>query len=119
MKETQQAFVNINRATIAELTTLQGIGPGLAKRIIENRPYEKIDDLIRVPGIKEAKLQELKPFIRLEEKKTKPAPLATELGETETFVFLEDRNERQDALLIILGGFILGLMIIMLRRSNR
>jgi len=132
MNESQKPLVDINRASLIELTTLRGIGPGLARRIIDHRPYEKIDDLMLVPGIKEAKLLEIKPFICLKEKESKPAPektgaksqkrtdsQATKLGETETFVFLEDRNERQDALLILFGGFILGLIILMLRRTKR
>jgi len=132
MPESQFTAVDVNQATLIELTTVRGIGPGLAERIIENRPYATLDDLVRVPGINSTKLLALKPFITLEEKKAKPAPRktapeplttgaahVTNLGETETFVFLEDRNERQDALLIIFGGFILGLIILMLRRTNR
>jgi len=42
----------------------------------------------------------------------------TKVGETEAFVFLEDKNDRQDALLIIFGGFILGLIILLLRRRE-
>lgn len=132
MTEPQETSVDINRATLMALTTIRGIGPGLAQRIIDHRPYAKVEDLVQVPGINETKLLTLKPFIKVEQKKTRPAPQKTppqpqpesaphfsKLGETETFVFLEDRNERQDALLIIFGGFILGLIIVMLRRSNR
>jgi len=43
----------------------------------------------------------------------------SKFGSTEAFVFLEDPNERQDALLIIFGGFIIGLIIILLRRRNK
>lgn len=132
MTEAHETSLDLNRATLLALTTIRGIGPGLAQRIIDHRPYAKIEDLIRVPGINEIKLQTLKPFVKIEEKKTRPAPREktsqpqpegaahmTKLGNTETFVFLEDRNERQDALLMIFGGFILGLIILMLRRSTR
>jgi competence protein ComEA len=132
MKEPNETSVDINRASLLALTTIHGIGPGLAERIIDHRPYEKIEDLVRVPGINETKLLTLKPFVTVQAKKPTPAHRKTipqpqlegaahmtKLGETETFVFLEDRNERQDALLIIFGGFILGLIILMLRRSNR
>lgn len=131
MTESQHTPLDINQASLIELTTIRGIGPGLAERIIANRPFAEIDDLVRVPGINDIKLQALKPFIMLVEKKAKPATPKTtsqpqtaraahmtRFGNTETFVFLEDRNERQDALLIIFGGFILGLIILMLRRSN-
>ena len=132
MTETKFTPVDINRASLDELVTISGIGPGLAKGIIEMRPYYQIDDLVRVPGINSIKLASLKPFITVQEKQVKSAlvkpPIQVEpisagpvakLGNTEAFVFLEDRNERQDALLIIFGGFIFGLIILMLRRSSR
>ena len=132
MTESNITLVNINHASIDELPTIRGIGENLAQRIIENRPYAKLRELVRVPGINEIKLTTLIPFITLGEKKVEPATRKTSpqpksngaahmttVGNTETFVFLEDRNERQDALLIILGGFILGLIILLLRRSSR
>lgn len=47
--------VNINIATTAELEMLPGIGPALARRIIEDRdahgPFQTLDALDRVKGI--------------------------------------------------------------------
>ncbi len=43
--------VNVNAAEHKVLTALPGIGQGLAHRIIEGRPYAKVDDLLRVKGI--------------------------------------------------------------------
>ncbi len=128
----RQLLVDINHASIEELTTINGIGQSLAKRIIDNRPFEALHDLVNIPGISETKLASLMPYItvssaihsdlstdrqrpNLDEREDKP--VAT-LGETEAFLFLEDRNERQDALLIIFGGFILGLIILLLRRAK-
>lgn len=49
------AGVNINTATQAELQTLQGIGPGKAKAIInyrnKNGLFKSVDDLEKVEGI--------------------------------------------------------------------
>ena len=49
------AGVNINTATQAELETLQGIGPGKAKAIIDyrtkNGAFKSVDDLEKVEGI--------------------------------------------------------------------
>ncbi|MBW6465473.1 MAG: helix-hairpin-helix domain-containing protein [Brevefilum sp.] len=132
MTESPLNLVNVNRASLEELVAIRGIGPGLAQGIIDDRPYTDINDLVRVPGINQIKLLSLMPFITIGEKKTKKAaPKAipqpetqhaepvSKLGHTETFVFLEDRNERQDAILIILGGFVFGLILLMLRRSSR
>ncbi len=59
---TTSGLVNLNTASQAELETLPGIGPGLAKRIIsarETQPFTAIDDLRRVDGIKAGKLNKL------------------------------------------------------------
>jgi len=129
MSEIEFASVDINQASLEELIGISGIGPSLGQNIIDHRPYQQLDDLVRVPGINAIKLASLIPFLRLGEEQARTAPTrqaepskaapVTKLGNTEAFVFLEDRNERQDALLIIFGGFILGLIILMLRRSTR
>jgi competence protein ComEA len=62
--------ININTATAPELVQLPGIGPALAESIIEfreaNGPFQSIDDLVNVPGIGEAKLNNLRDLIRLQ-----------------------------------------------------
>jgi competence protein ComEA len=40
------ALININTATSGELDALPGIGPVTAEKIINNRPYSTIDDLL-------------------------------------------------------------------------
>ena len=56
------APVDVNRADEATLTTLPGIGPALARRIVEarrERPFRSIGDLARVQGIGPATLSRL------------------------------------------------------------
>jgi competence protein ComEA len=52
--------VDINRATVDDLTRLPGIGPVLAARIVAAREsggaFESVDDLRRVAGVGAAKL---------------------------------------------------------------
>ena len=59
--------VNINKATITELTQLPGVGESLAKRIIEyrniNGKFKSIEDLKNVSGIGEKKLENLREYI--------------------------------------------------------
>lgn len=58
-----EPVVNINTATQAELESLPGIGPSTAQKIIEDRtangPYGTVQDLTRVSGIGEKKVQSL------------------------------------------------------------
>ncbi|MEO0144658.1 MAG: helix-hairpin-helix domain-containing protein [candidate division WOR-3 bacterium] len=54
--------VSLNNASYEELLEIPGIGPTLAKRIIENRPYRSIEDLKKVKGIGEKKFQILKNY---------------------------------------------------------
>ena len=62
--------ININTAGKDELTTLTGIGPGRAADIItyrdRNGRFEKPEDLMQVPGIKEGTYNKLKDQIRVD-----------------------------------------------------
>jgi comEA protein len=57
-------LVNVNKATIDELVKVRGIGPVMAKRIVEHRDkngaFKSIDDLTQVQGIGGNKLQRIK-----------------------------------------------------------
>jgi competence protein ComEA len=51
--------VNINTATIAELDTLWGVGQITAQKIIDNRPYQKIEDLVSKKVISQSTFQKI------------------------------------------------------------
>ncbi|MDQ6862027.1 MAG: helix-hairpin-helix domain-containing protein [Verrucomicrobiota bacterium] len=53
-----------NAASSSELIAIRGIGPVLAARIIEARPFESADDLRKVKGIGPKKYEQLRPFFR-------------------------------------------------------
>lgn len=57
--------VDLNRAGVEELESLPGIGPELARRIVEGRPYASVDELRRVPGIGPARLRAVRPRARV------------------------------------------------------
>jgi len=65
-KKTPTAPVDVNRASLEELKAIPGVGPSYAQHIIDERakkPFEKVEDLTRVPGIKERKLESLRPYV--------------------------------------------------------
>jgi competence protein ComEA len=59
--------MDINRATALEIEALPGIGPKLARQIVEDRtangPFRSAEDLLRVKGIGQAKLEQIKGLI--------------------------------------------------------
>ena len=55
--------VDVNRADERELTSLPRIGPVLARRIIQGRPYTAVDELLSVRGIGPTTLQGLRPRV--------------------------------------------------------
>ena len=52
---------DINKATVREIQSVAGLGPVLASRLIERRPYKSVDELLRVPGINQKLLERLRP----------------------------------------------------------
>jgi len=66
-KTSHQKLININTADAQELTSLSGIGPALAEKIIkyrrENDEFLLPEDITKVLGIGSAKYQSIKDLI--------------------------------------------------------
>lgn len=60
--------VDINTADWPELMQFPGIGETLARRIVDSRlldgPFRSVDDLRRVRGIGDTKLEAIRPYVR-------------------------------------------------------
>jgi len=52
--------ININTASEAQLDTLYGIGPVRAGKIIANRPYSSIEELVSKKVLGESTLEKIK-----------------------------------------------------------
>lgn len=61
------ARIDLNTATRAEFESLPGIGPTLARRIIDHRgtrgPFRTVEELDRVSGIGPVTMERLRPFV--------------------------------------------------------
>ena len=60
---------SVEEATAKELQQIPHVGPTLAGHIIEARdkkPFQTVDDLLRVPGIKAKTLENLRPYVTVD-----------------------------------------------------
>ncbi|GEM_PF-983080 len=61
--------VSVNKASLEELEIVRGIGPVLAKRVIDyrtsNGPFKSLEDLAQVSGIGKAKYEKMKEQLSL------------------------------------------------------
>jgi hypothetical protein len=66
MAQNDIPVLNPNIADDEELRQLPGVGPQLAGRIVEGRPYQRAEDLRQVPGLGASVLEDIKPFLTFE-----------------------------------------------------
>jgi competence protein ComEA len=72
---TQKSTINLNTATLDQLTTLPGVGAKTAERILEYRTksggFKKIEELMNVKGIGEKSFLKIKPLVSVPAKAEK------------------------------------------------
>ena len=63
--------MNLNTADSETLQTVPGIGPVTAEAIVtyrqEHGPFLSLSDLVAVPGIGDSTLQQIQPYLTVEE----------------------------------------------------
>lgn len=66
-EDLDDGLIELNRATVAELEELPGIGKTLAERIVSRRsdggPYAAVEDLREVPGVGEKLYAQIAPLV--------------------------------------------------------
>jgi len=70
--------IDLNRATLAQLEELPGIGPAKAHEILEFRrksgPFESVNDLLALPGIGPKRFRKLRSYVTVVPLKKKAKP---------------------------------------------
>ena len=70
--------LDLNLASAGDLELLPGIGPTLARRIVEDRArggaYRSADELMRVSGIGPAKLERIRALIEIVQRSNRNTP---------------------------------------------
>ena len=61
----QTGLINVNLASSSELDALPGIGPVTAQKIIDNRPYSQISDLVSKKAVTQSVFDKIKDKISI------------------------------------------------------
>src|SRR3989442_15504033 len=64
-------IINLNTASVQQLQSLPGIGPTLARRIVDfrekNHGFKRVEELLAIPGISEKKWKAIRDKVEVKE----------------------------------------------------
>jgi len=88
--------IDINQATVEELEKLPGIGPKIAKNIVEyrekNGPFRSIEELLKVKGIGPKKLEQIKKYLKINKEKTSSPDISKEQEKSLEIYYYKDEK---------------------------
>ena len=58
-QELTQDKLDLNNSRVREFRRLRGFYPGLASKIIQNAPYNEVEDVLEIPGLSDSQLERL------------------------------------------------------------
>lgn len=73
--------VNINTATVKELTFLPGVGESRAMAIVKyrsNNPFKNVDEIVKIKGIGRKGLEKMRPYLTVEGETTAKTKIKTQ-----------------------------------------
>jgi competence ComEA-like helix-hairpin-helix protein len=61
--------LDLNSSTAEELQQLPGVGPGMAKAIVDFRqksgPFRRVEELLAIRGITKQRLEKIRPYVKI------------------------------------------------------
>ena len=57
--ELEKGKLDLNNSDVREFRKLRGFYPNLASKIIQNAPYERVEDVLNIPGLSERQKERL------------------------------------------------------------
>jgi len=91
--------ININKATVEEITALPGIGPSTAQKIVEYRQqiggFTSLEQLLEVPRVGSLTLQRIKPYLVLSDEEDKKKVISEPQKEKEELKTEEKEIEQK------------------------
>jgi competence protein ComEA len=102
--KTARALVDLNKASAEELQELRNVGPVTAKKIIDGRPYAKVDDLAKA-GVSPRVIEAIRSQVRVGTgPATKPMPKSKSAPPAESATDKVNLNSADQATLESLPG---------------